>query len=213
MDLPEDIWAIVRRFISPKEWEAACGTHPASYVLKRLLLAGEVHCKQSDSERGLLRQLDLDMWPTCHTLCLDLWRLHEAMKATPAQVHRINLEGTALPLLQCLRVTGRDQVPDAESNALGMLRSILVRSAPILTTHFWLAEVPLELPALRHIVLDIGTTWAEVLRHTFGWCDFPVASLLRSLMAVKLESLYVRCPGLTISGPRILQLLSVCGAS
>ena len=105
-----------------------------------------------------------------------------------------------MPLLQCLHVIGRDQAPDTESNALGMLRSILVRNAPVLTLHIGVLEPPLVLPALRHMMLDIGTTWA-ILRQILGWYDIPVASLLRGLMASNLESLYVRCPDLTISGP------------
>ena len=179
-----------------------CGTYPAIDVMKRLLLAGEVN---RDDGNAILRQLlQLDKWPTCHTLYLNLWRMLEVVEATPAQIRKISQANTALPLLQYVHIIGRDEEPftdsDSEDDADNLLMSILANRAPDLTGRVKVIETPLDLPSLQHLVLDLGTTWGRELRYTL-MRFFPMLSMLEGVKAPKLESLFVSLPAITVSGP------------
>ena len=146
-----DVWGIVRGLMSIREWAKACGASPASYTLRRSLVAAEVRydlgkCTQLlvrllrlgrwpsfHSRRINLTQLQLERWPTCHSLWLNLWQLHEAGDVNPAQVEQIRQAASTLPLLQCLHIIGRPEVSLTQSSIEGVLTSLLAKHAAVLT--------------------------------------------------------------------------------
>ena len=155
MDLPVEIWSIVRQGMIPREWAIAQGTSRASYHLRRPLLAAEVRYEPGDDEGILIKQLQLDMWPTRQSLCVSLWRLHEAVEITPAQLQHLILAGSIMPQLECLHIIGRRHEPVIEGSIEDILISLLARHAMVLSLQVKMITMPLDTPLLQHLVLDL----------------------------------------------------------
>lgn len=97
----------------------------------------------------LIRQLHLDRWGASHSIYFDLWQLHEAAGVTSAQLEQMRVASRALPLLHCLHVVGRPNVPLTESSVEGVLVSLLARHAAVLTLQVKSISMPLSLPNLQ----------------------------------------------------------------
>ncbi len=69
-----DLWPVFKECMSAHEWAKACGTNQATYALRRQLVAAEVHmCKTTGNIRqDLISQLQIERWPTCHSLFINL---------------------------------------------------------------------------------------------------------------------------------------------
>ena len=210
MDLSADVWGLVRGRMSLREWAKACGTSPASYTLRRSLVAAEVRNDPGKYGRLLvrllqlnkgpnvytwrlnLRQLQLKRWSTCHSLWLNLWQLHKAAEVTPAQVKHIQQAASTLPMLQCLHIIGRPEVPLTQSSVEGVLLSLLVRHAAVLTLRVMRVLMPLDFPTLQHLVLDVDSG-AIYLSRGKGCVEvesklFPAISMLKGLKTLYVQS-------------------------
>ncbi len=185
--------------MTTKEWGQACGACPASYAL-RPFLAAEVRKDTGSDGQDLMRQLQVSNWPASQSLCLNLWQLHDATEATPMQIERIKQVGKALPLLRCLHIIGRSQMPVKDNNMEGVLLSALARHVSLLTLQVKTIRTPLNLPALQHLVLRIDRISQRGGREPTHRALFPSISLLKGL-----KTLYVRSNNTTIKGPTDLR--------
>ena len=172
--------------MSPMEWALACGT----------LLAADVRGKPSKNLQDLTLQLQIHRWPLCRSLCINLEQLHKGVSVTPNQTMKISQAGSTLPRLQCLHMIGRDQVPLTESSVEGMLLGILARHVLVLSLHVKVSPVPLDLPALQHLVLDLDTNSAKKDVWQTQAALVPAISTLKGL-----RTLYVRCVKTEITSP------------
>ena len=167
MDLPVDIWAVVRSLMAPQEWTRACGTCRAAYALKRPLVMAEVCCvslmlgrltASCPSNEALLRRLQLDRWPTCHSLCLNLAKVankRDIPSSQLAQIALILMAGHNMPLLHCLHLIGRPGAPLMQNSIEGMVISCLAKHLSVLTIEIRKVLTPLNLPKLQHLVLQL----------------------------------------------------------
>lgn len=196
MDLSVDLWRIIKGHLTRKEWGKARGTSLASYSLQWPLLAAEVHNTPGDDRHDLMRQLQLDRWPAFQSLRLDLWHLCQALKLTPDQVEELDLASTALPLLQCLHIIGRDQAPLTHSSAEGVLVRLLARHASLLTLQVKTVTMPLDLPTLQHLVLDLDADPTGQGHRQTHKARFSAISVLKGL-----NTLYIQSHRTAASGP------------
>ena len=74
-----DLWPVLKDCMTADDWAKACGTNRATYGLRRPLVAAQLHaCKRvGTNEQDLIRQLQIDRWPSCHSLFLNLQQLPE----------------------------------------------------------------------------------------------------------------------------------------
>lgn len=158
VDLPEGVWFAVSQYMLAKEWANACKTCSASYRLKMPVVVAEVRDELSKDEQVFMRQLQLDRWHGCHSLCLNLRQLSEAAKLTSEQIKMIRQASNELPFLRCLHIIGRPQVPLTKDSLEGMLMSFLAKRLSVLTLHVNAVMMPLDMPLLQHLVLELGTT-------------------------------------------------------
>ncbi len=156
MDLTSELWAMVRQGMTAREWAKACVTSRASYAMRRRLFAAEVISEPGDDGRLLTRQLHFGAWPACDSLCLNLWRLHEAVGNDPGLLELFTKDSSALLLLECLHIIGRQHMPLTKSSIEGVLVNLLGRHATVLTLQIKTIAAPLELPALQHLLLALG---------------------------------------------------------
>lgn len=119
MDLPRDVWAIVRQHKDTTEWGKACGACHATFALRPFLTAA-VRSDPSIDGQGFLRELELDKCCAC--------QLHKAVELSVAQTKHITQPSSAMPLLYCLHIKGRPQVPLKE----GSIEDVLMRLVAVL---------------------------------------------------------------------------------
>ena len=197
VELPLDIWAAVREVLTLKQWAMACGTCHATYALSRRLIAAEVCDGLGYSDgRDLVKQLQLDRWSGCHSLFLQLRHMPEAVKVTSsaAQIEQLVLDGS-FSSLQCLHIIGRSRVPLTNGSAEAVFMSHLAQHASVLTLDVKTVSMPLDLPNLQHLILNVS--------RSAGWEDgdqthevlFPAVCRLTGL-----QTLYVQSSGTTIIG-------------
>ena len=196
MDLPAAVWGEIGRLMSVKDWAEACGTSRASFAARRQVLAAEVRSTNVKGGRVNLKQLQLERWPLCHSVFLNLWRLHETGELTPAEIAEIDQAARRLPLLQCVHIIGRPQVPLTESSAEGVLLSTLARHASLLTLQVKTVTMPLDLPNLQHLVLDLGARSHKGPGQEDDGEAFQCISMLKGL-----RTLYVQSLGIGILQP------------
>ena len=188
MDLSVDLWRTVREQLTRKEWGKACGTSRASWSLRWPLLAAQVHYAPGKDGHDLLRQLQLGRWPAFQSLRLDLWHLHEKVKLTLDQNKELELASSGLPLLHCLHVLGRDQMPLTQSSIEGVLVRLLARHASVLTLQVKTVAMPLDLPTLQHLVLDLDADpTCQGHRQTHP-ALFSALSMLKGLKTLFIQS-------------------------
>ena len=120
-----------------------------TYALRRLLVAAEVQGELGNNE-DLMRQLQVSRWPACHSLCLNLRQLDEGVEVTQAQKEQVSMASSALPLLRCVHVIGRDEMPLIMSSIEGMLVGLLARHASVITLQVKSIAMQLDLPNLQH---------------------------------------------------------------
>ncbi len=196
MDLPADVWGKLSQFMDVTDWAMACGASRASYAARRQALAAEVRSKSWKSGRVNIRQLQPKKWSACHSMFLSLWRLHQTGKLTPAEIADIDRAARTLPLLRCLHIIGRSQVPLNQSSLEGVLLSVLARHALVLTLQVKTVTMPLDLPNLQHLVLDIGARSHKGPRQEEDGEAFQCISMLKGII-----TLYVKSPGTRILHP------------
>ena len=192
MDLPSELWVVVSQCMTTRDWARACCTNRATYALRRLLVAAEVRGELGTHE-GLTRQLQHNRWPACHTLTLNLRQLAWAVDTTitQAQKDQISRACSALPLLRCLHLIGRDEVPLMECSFEGMLASLLARHASVLSLQVKTIAMQLHLP---NLVLNFGPWWA----HHDEWQPHAHAQVFPAISTLKaLKTLCTQSPGLT----------------
>ena len=142
MDFPVDIWEVIKHFMTPREFTKICSTSRAFYAVRQQLTAAEVRYEPGDDEQVLLRQLQLDRWPTCHSLCIDLGQLDKAVDFCEAQSDSIGEAGNTMSSLHCLHLMGRKGAPLTEGGIEGMLVSLLARHAIVVTCRSRLFSCP-----------------------------------------------------------------------
>ena len=179
VDLPVDIWAIVREGMTAKQWAGVCATCRATNALKRVLLLAEAHKTGLD----LGRQLQLDRWHLSQSLCLNLEHMH----GEPEAPH-INLAGSKLPLLQCLHIIGNDWVPLTQSSIEGVLVSLLAGYASVLTLQIKTLMMPLKFPNLEHLLLDLNRIRGLKDDEWTHEGLFPAIGTLKGLKTLYLQS-------------------------
>lgn len=183
MDLPIDIWANVKDCMSPPEWAKAYGINQTTHAL-RPWVAVEMHMLGGvqNGEHDLVDQLQLDNWPTRHSLFLNLEQLQEAVQLTPAQTQDIRSAGNKLPRLHCLHLIGRDGMPLTRSSIEGVIVSALTEHVSVLSLQVGMIEMPLAAPNLQHLVvaLKFNETWVDQL--------FPAVRLLKRLRTLYVQS-------------------------
>ena len=183
-----DLWRTVKDQLTRKEWGKACGTSRAFWSLRWPLLAAQVHNTPGNNGHDLMRQLQLDRWPAFQSLRHNLWHLHEAVKLTPDQSAELDLASNALPLLHCLHIIGRDQVPLTHSSAEGVLVRLLARHALVLTLQVKTVAMPLDLPTLQHLVLNLDADPTGQGHRQTHCALFPALSMLKGLQTLFIQS-------------------------
>ena len=161
----------------------ACGTNRATYALRRQLVAAEVRPCETPGiiEQDLVKQLQVDRWPACHSLFLNLEQLPEGFQATADALNKIRLaaSGNNMPLLHCLHIIGRTRVPLTENGIEGFLVDVLARHASVMTLQVKTLKMPLTMPNLQHLVLFLDK------RHVYVYSNdeelFPAISMLKGL--------------------------------
>ncbi len=193
--------------MSFREWAMACGTNRAS-CHGRPLLAAEVGYELGKVQQNLVRlfhrvmwplfpgccldlsQLQLNKWSTSHSLWINTWQLHEAAKVSPAQFEQLKAVASKLPVLQCLHIIGRPEMPLTKGSIEEVLVSLLAKHALVLTLQVKRVQMPLEFPALQHLVVDIDSAknyrpwWEEDIEHSL----FEAISMLKGLKTLYLQS-------------------------
>ena len=156
--LPIEIWAMISKYMTDREWAVACGTCPTTYKLRQRFVAAKVIMMLNDIEQGLARQLQLDKWPACHSLCLStrFINIYGAASVTEAQIKQIQEAGRLLPLLQCLHIIGSyyDDVK-AGNSVQALLIEVLAKHVSVLTLEIYVVGAPLDFPNLQHLVLHM----------------------------------------------------------
>ena len=188
MDLPVDVWEGVRQQMSPGDWTKACGTCRTTKTLMRSLVVAEMSSKSGDDERALLKRLQLDRWHGCHSLYLNLSGLH---MRNPTAAHRKGillamLASHNVPLLRCLHIMGTHGAYLTESSIEGLLMRQLARHASVVTLELRVVTMPLDLPALQHLVLYLSTCYGDAAP-TYQVL-FPAARMLKSLKTLCVQS-------------------------
>ena len=201
-----DIWEIIKHSMTPREFAKICSTSRASYALRQPLVAAEVCYDTDDDEQVLLRQLHLSRWPTCHSLCVNMWEVEGAMELSQAQWGNIDATGSTMPSLHCLHLIGRKRVPVTESSIEGKLVSLLARHASVVTMQVETIMMPLDVPSLQHLVLDIAHSdcWGGHLRWNHGTL-FEAIKMLKGL-----KTLYIQSCSHSIMIYKLVDL-TVCG--
>ena len=154
----------------------------------------------NDTEQGLAKQLQLDKWTACHSLCLNTRFIHlyGAASVTEAHITQIKQAGRLLPLLQCLHIIGSyyDDVK-AENSVQALLIEVLARHVSVLTLEIHVVGVPLEFPNLQHLVLHMLP-----FRDLDGFAaHFPELNGL-----ISLKTLYLQAEDATLKMRGTLQL-------
>ena len=191
MELPADVWGVVKQRMTPEEWTKPCGSadSPAVHTLRRPWLATEVRSEcdgASGNEQVLLRQLQLKWWPICHSVCINLRQYHEAPTLTQAQIKQIELAAKAMPSLSCLHIIGRESVNLTKSSIEGVLVGILARQAAVLTLQVERVLRFPDLPNLRHLALDIDIPYEHWEHDSVAL--FSAISVLKGLTTLFLSS-------------------------
>ena len=197
-----DLWAVFRDCMSADEWAKACGTNRATYALRRPLVAAQLHaCKTlGTNERDLIRQLQIDRWPSCHSLFLNLQRVPEGFQANAAVLDQIHLADSKLHLLHCMHIICGEGVLLTESSMEGLLVSVLARHASVLTLQVKALKMPLTMPNLQHLMLDLGREMSKYFFASTQEMVFPAIGLLESLRTLYIQTYHfvdVEPPNLT----------------
>ena len=190
MDVPADIWGIVREKTPPTDWVKACGFSRESFAMQWKFLVAELCTKRAIHRRIRLGQLQLNEWHTCHFLYLNLWRLGDIVRLSTSQSKKVASASRKLPLLHYMHLVGRSQVTVTESSIEGMLVRLLARHTLVLTLQVHAMKMPWEpLPNLQHLVLKLDAIplWIGE-RQTHG-SVFSDISMLKGL-----KTLYVHFP-------------------
>ena len=95
-----------------------------------------------------------------------------------------------LPSLHCLHIIGRVRDFPTEDNIEGLLVNVLARHASVLTLQLRPLKMPLTLPNLQHLVLDLGR---DMLEHYSSGIQmhqevFPAISTLKGLKTLYIQS-------------------------
>ena len=203
MDLSVDAWGVVRRYMNLMDWGKACTTSRASYAMKRDIVVACLHSEQharslaGTAEQLCMEQLQLDRWPKCHCLWLNLHRLPQEIGLSQAQIDEIKKASEALPLLRCLHVVGRNYPNVAtESSIEAVLIDSLARHASVLMLKYVNMRVPFDLPILQHLVLEFKPLDTRSITQNYGPVyENPFAAISR---LENLKTLYIHyhryCP-------------------
>ena len=189
-DLPRDVWANIRQHMNTKEWGKACGVCRASFALRPILTAA-VRSDPSIDWQAFLRELEVDNWCACQSLCLNLRQLQRAAILTAAQIKHIKQFDKAV---HCLHIRGRSQVPLKESSIEGVLMS-LARHTPALILHVKTLKMPLQLPDLQHMVLGLGESSGKGGGERMHREVFQSISLLTGLKTLYVQSVHAIIKG------------------
>ena len=177
--------------MNPKEWAKACGFSRATFAMRWLFLAAEVRSQRMfglGPRRVCMRQLQLDKWPACHSLCLSLWRLGKDVRLNAANTEMLKSASKALPLLQCLHLVGRDQVTLTESSIEATLLRLLARHASVLTLQVKTVNMLLGfLPNLKHLVLILDASPSAQGNMQDHGLLFPAINTLKGLRTLSLQ--------------------------
>ena len=150
------------------------------------MVRGEVH----DGEQVFMEQLQLDRWPSCHSLCVNLSQL-EAASLAPDQMitfmREIDQASKSLPMLQCLDIIDKH----TESTiSFDVLMGLLAKHASVLTLQAKAIGSYLYLPALQHLVLDLNPNYGKYPHQSLGQRNqYLDVSELKSL-----KTLYLQAP-------------------
>ena len=135
-----------------------------------------------------MRQLQLDRWLACHSLCLNLRRLAKDVNFDATQIEALNSASEALPFLHCLHLIGRAQVTLTESSIESTLLRLLARHASVLTLQVKTVNMPLGfLPNLQHLMLNLDAAPStQRITQNHGLL-FPAISTLKGLRTLYLQ--------------------------
>ena len=164
----------------------------------------ELRTETANNEQIPTSLLQIKRWPTCHSLFLNLSQVHEAAGLTEAQVEQLGQ--AALPWLHCLHIIGRGSVAMSVSSMEAQLVNFLARHASVLTLQVKTISVPIDLPTLQHLVLDLDPS-------SLFWVGDKL-SMLKGLKSLYLQSridLVCTDGGMDLSGCRRLQKVAVRG--
>lgn len=115
------------------------------------------------------------------------------MKVTRHQIEQFKDAASAVPLLHCLHIIGRRDVPLTATSLEGVLMSCLAKHASVLTLHVNSVMMTLDMPALRHLVMR-GTISSQVGNEQIYEALFLALNELKGL-----KTLCVQYHGLTIN--------------
>lgn len=195
MDLPVDVWEGVRQQMHPRDWAKGCGTCRATKTLMRCLVAADIRSKSGDDEQALLRllallrRLQLDKGHGCHSLYLNLsgWHMHEPTLAHLNKALSEMLATSEVPSLRCLHITGMHGTYLMEGSIEGLLTRQLARHASVVTLELGLVGMPLDFPALQHLVLYLSSASHGYAGPTYQVL-FPAARMLKGLKTLCIQS-------------------------
>ncbi len=141
-----------------------------------------------------MKQPQLDRWKGCHSLFLNLRHMPEAVKVTAAaaRIKQLSLDGS-LSSLQCLHIICGSRVPLTKSCAEAMFMGLLAKHVSVLTLDVKTMSMPLDLPKLRHLILNLSSSAGGKDGEQTHEALFPATSRLTCL-----QTLYVQSPSTTI---------------
>ena len=190
MDLPVEIWARIARFMELKEWAQACGTCCASFAARTVIAA----VQPTSFGAGVPEQRRLwqmDKWPTCHSLFLNL--RYSFATSTDFYASVIPTNGRKMESLRCLHIV--DGASPTHDNLTGLLMSHLGGRYILLSLHVRAVESFPELTNLRHLILNIDGDSSEGWTHrrfeARNGMAFEAIRSLTSLRTLYVESYFV----------------------
>ena len=193
MYVPLEIWTMIKEYAPVKNWARACSISRALHELRRWIVAAEVRSYLGNYEHIPTDQLQLEKWGDCHSLFINLRQLHEAGRLSSRQIEQMTDASCWLPDLHCLHIIGRDQQPlilDKQSIE-GRLVELLARHVQVLTLQVAKLAMPLHMPSLQHLLLDLDTVPYTYGRSGARWSHddiFPAISHLEGLRTLYVQS-------------------------
>ena len=194
------IWGKIGEDLGVKEWAKACGINQAAHASRRPLVAAEVRSGLWDRKRVRMLQLQLKKWPACHSLFLNLHRLHKSGELTLEQMAETEEAARKAATLHCLHIISRPQVPLMDSSVEAVLVRHLAEHASVMTLQVRTLTMPLDFPKLQHLVLDLGAFSHTGAKEQDDWGPLQSISKLRGL-----RTLYIQALDIAIEEPADLR--------
>ena len=192
MYVPSELWAMIKVHAPVKDWVRASAICRTTYELRRRILSAEVRSCLGNHEHIPTDHLQLEKWVDCHSLFFNMRQLHKAGRLTSYQIKRMTDASLSLPDLHCLHIIGRDQQPltSGGRSIESKLVELLAKHVQVLTLQVTKLAMPLDMPSLQHLLLDLDTVPYYDMCSIAWWYHDTLLPALSHLK--RLKTLYVQ---------------------